>query len=307
MTKMIIKRDGSVEDFNSEKIYKAIKKAFISTNRTYKDEELSAMVDELVSKTNGDNLSVEEIQNLVEEALMEHKYYDVARHYILYREERTKLRQYRTAICQLVPSYGLYNLLKEIQKDFPESIYGLDKLLNRYKSNTLFKMTEEERFHSIIRCANELTTSGAPKWDNITARLFLVNFYKELKENLKTYNLGNFYDRLVLYTTKYHYDKDILIKYSKEEIAALEKIINKNRDKYLNFAMIQHLSKRYLVKLKELDYVMSIQEFYLVVAMSLAKDSENKVEEATRYYNELSKHELSIDSSVVHAVLKSIK
>ena len=40
MTKQIVKRDGTLEDFNEEKIFKALRKAFLSTNVTFKEEEV---------------------------------------------------------------------------------------------------------------------------------------------------------------------------------------------------------------------------------------------------------------------------
>ena len=48
MSKMIIKRDGSLEEFNKDKIFKAIKKAFISTNKTFKDDDITSLLNEII-------------------------------------------------------------------------------------------------------------------------------------------------------------------------------------------------------------------------------------------------------------------
>ena len=74
MIKKIVKRDGSLEDFNSEKIFKALKKAFQSTNITFKDEEVRDLANKVVEITNNESTSVEEIQDLVEETLMKNGY-----------------------------------------------------------------------------------------------------------------------------------------------------------------------------------------------------------------------------------------
>lgn len=96
--KYILKRDGIKESFNPEKIKNAILKAFVAV-----DEELT---DYAIEKANNiadyiegycidyqGTLSIEEIQDLVEHGLMSTKRKDVAKAYITYRQERTKIRE----------------------------------------------------------------------------------------------------------------------------------------------------------------------------------------------------------------------
>ncbi len=306
MSKMIIKRDGSLEEFNKDKIFKAIKKAFISTNKTFKDDDITSLVNEIIILINKDSISVEEIQNLVEKLLMDNHYYDVARNYILYREERNKFRQFRYALTKEVPSYNLNRVLKEIQREFNSPLYGLDKLLYKYLSKKIFKMNEDERLHTLIICAEELISSEAPYWDNIASRLFMVSFNKEIKDNLKKYNLNDFKNRLNLYVSKYHYDKDLLIKYNDDEIKTLERTINKSNDKLLSFSLIKRILKEYLIKINDEDYIETIQEFYLLISLTLAKDNEDKISDVTTYYEKLSKQLISLDSPLVNSVLKNL-
>lgn len=307
MVKKIVKRDGSLEDFNEEKIFKAIKKAFISTHVTFKDEEIRNITNEVLTISNGESTSVEEIQDLVEEALMKQKYFDVARHYILYREERSKKRQYRYTISSLVPSYNLYRTLKDIQKDFPDDVYDLSKLLNKYKTYLNFKMSEEEKMHCIIRSAIDLTSLEAPLWDNIAGRLFMVNFNVELKENLKKYGLDSLSDKLKLYVERFRYDPTLLTYFTEEEINECEKLINRYRDRLLTFNKIKILINDYLIRLGDFEFVESIQDLYLIISMILAKQDNKKVEEVERIYTLLSKQELELTSSTIAVALKTIR
>ncbi|MCF0166889.1 MAG: anaerobic ribonucleoside-triphosphate reductase [Bacteroidales bacterium] len=86
----IIKRDGSAEDFSIEKIKNAIRRAFISEGSFITEEDLSILLSRIRIK-NG--MTVEEIQNQVEIALMAEKYYKVAKSYILFRQAHTEDRE----------------------------------------------------------------------------------------------------------------------------------------------------------------------------------------------------------------------
>ena len=305
MEKMIIKRDGTVEPFNPEKIFKSIKKAFISTARTVKDEEIQDLVSKILDIISKDTLSVEEVQDLVEQTLMNDKYFDVARHYILYREVRNKKRQYRNEINNIVPSFDLNKVLKDIQRDFTDDCYDLSKLLSKYKSFKIFQMDEVEKLHTLIRASIELINVDEPYWDLISGRLFMYNFNLEVKENLKTHNLTSFQDRLNLYVKRFGYDNDLL-KYSEEELKILEKYINKNRDKLLTYSQIKIFLQDYLARLKDFDFIETIQEFYMIISMIKNKNSASKLEDSKRYYDSLSKQEINLTNSDLFLILKSL-
>lgn len=90
----VIKRDGRQEKFDREKIVSAITKA---SSSDYTDVEAMALVDlaykiaEEIEKAK-DILTVEQIQDRIERRLMNSRYKDVAKQYILYREARNKAR-----------------------------------------------------------------------------------------------------------------------------------------------------------------------------------------------------------------------
>ena len=95
--KQVKKRDGRIVDFDSKKIERAILAAFIDVDGEASDyaKEKAANI---ASYIEGYYLDVDEIpdiediQDLVEKGLMATKRKDVAKNYILYREERTKIR-----------------------------------------------------------------------------------------------------------------------------------------------------------------------------------------------------------------------
>src|SRR5690606_6551187 len=102
MVKQIRKRDGRLVRFNPEKINNAVSKAFIAQG---KDDSLSVEVSELAleyinQKYKKTVPNVEQIQDEVERALIALNYPDVAKAYILYREERNKVRDRNTRLMK---------------------------------------------------------------------------------------------------------------------------------------------------------------------------------------------------------------
>ena len=92
----VIKRDGSVVEFDLSKITKAIQKAFDACERSYTQSVLDLVSLRVTSdfepKVKKDEIGVEDIQDPVEKVLSEAGYYDVAKAYILYRRQRENVR-----------------------------------------------------------------------------------------------------------------------------------------------------------------------------------------------------------------------
>lgn len=93
----VVKRDGSIEEFNVDKIISAVEKAFKSCNKKM-PQYLYDMLGALFGTLDGDTIGIEEIQNKVEDVLMNDKYFDVAKSYIIYREQHKQARFIRERI-----------------------------------------------------------------------------------------------------------------------------------------------------------------------------------------------------------------
>lgn len=98
----VIKRDGSKVLFDISKITKAITKAFKSVDRKYDESQINllalSVTSKFDSKIQNDAISVEDIQDCVEQTLMETGFTDVAKSYILYRKNHEKLRNTNTLL-----------------------------------------------------------------------------------------------------------------------------------------------------------------------------------------------------------------
>ncbi len=95
----IIKRNGSEEDFNVVKIINAVKKANNSNDTPFlTDEQINDIADYVEYKCNKMNraVSVEEIQDMVEDQLMAKGAFELARRYVRYRYNRSLIRKANT-------------------------------------------------------------------------------------------------------------------------------------------------------------------------------------------------------------------
>ena len=108
----VIKRDGSIAEFNISKISNAITKAFEAVNRQYHPSIIDMLslrvTSEFESKIKNGYIQVEDIQDSVEAILIQSGYGDVAKTYILYRKQREKIRNMKSTILdykELVDSY----------------------------------------------------------------------------------------------------------------------------------------------------------------------------------------------------------
>ena len=92
METFIVKRDGKKESFSLEKIKSAIRKAFLSVGSFATDDVITNILSRVHINS---GITVEEIQNQVEIALMNERYYAVAKSYMLYRQKHLEDREVR--------------------------------------------------------------------------------------------------------------------------------------------------------------------------------------------------------------------
>ena len=94
----VIKRDGRKQDFSCLKIYTAIINACEAIDGTITDEskDLAKKISDSIGESLKKDATVEEIQDIIEKKLMASSRKDVAKAYILYRQERTKKREKNT-------------------------------------------------------------------------------------------------------------------------------------------------------------------------------------------------------------------
>ena len=140
------KRDGRIVDFDKQKIINAILAAFESVDGKIEDyalikaENIASYIQNYAFEKDK-ILEIEEIQDLVEKGLMSLKRKDIAKAYILYREERTKVRNKNTSLMQTIAEKILANNVQNQNANVDEHSFGgrageaRDELLKDYALN----------------------------------------------------------------------------------------------------------------------------------------------------------------------------
>lgn len=134
--KFILKRDGSSVPFDQQKITIAIQKAAAATDEFNgnQSQQLSDFVlDKIHQLEDGSNLTVEQVQDLVEEVLLESQFKQTAKAYILYRDKRAADRK-RNLFKKRLP-------LKPYE--YPELAEYVDSIRHSYWIHTEFNYTSD--------------------------------------------------------------------------------------------------------------------------------------------------------------------
>ena len=122
----VVKRDGRVVNFDENKIVDAVLKAFKDTDGeiTLAAKSKAKEIGNYVKGLSKDQLSVEDIQDIVEEKLMLSKRKDVAKAYIIYRNERTKIREKNTKLMREISEKITASNVKNQNANVDEKSFG---------------------------------------------------------------------------------------------------------------------------------------------------------------------------------------
>lgn len=292
----ITKRDGRIENFNKEKILDALKKAFKETGETSREEEAGEVLDLVLEKVSSmEQITVEKVQDAAEEALMEKGFFKTAKSYILFRQERTRLRTMRE---ELLATYGdrqIEELLIKLQKDFPEDCYSLAILNAKFTSFSKEGMSQEERQEVLVKAAVELTRPEAPKWEYMAARLLYFGFKKKLERTLENLGLYTFHEKLRYLTNENLYGSYILSSYSKEEIELAYSFIDEKRVELFTYSGLDLLLKRYVITNHSHQVLETPEEMFLGIALHLAlNEKQDRMTWVRKFYDMLSRMEVTM-------------
>ncbi|MGI6079395.1 MAG: ribonucleoside-diphosphate reductase subunit alpha [Candidatus Avilachnospira sp.] len=295
--KSIVKRSGQMEEYRPEKIISAMRKAFDSTDNNIGDEELNKLlliVESKISEDAGSGLSVESIQDSVEEALMEKGYFKEAKAYILYREKRSELRNARMEINRAVGDEAVERVLIDIEKDFPGEEYSLTKLALKFKGFIKSQMSTDEKLAALTKAAVELTDETATRWENIASRILDFSFMRSLAYESERRGIGCFYEKLRYLTEEGLYGSYIMENYSRAELEEAAKFIDNERDKLLNYSGLDLLIKRYVIRTHDHVPMETPQEMFLRIALHLAMKERDRLTWVKKFYDMLSKLEVTM-------------
>ncbi|MDV4150199.1 anaerobic ribonucleoside-triphosphate reductase [Clostridium sp. AL.422] len=143
----VVKRDGREVPFDSVKIANAIKKASSETGEKLRESEVLAIVQKAtnyIEKEKNINITVEEIQNIVEKALVDMGYGNIKVAYSNYRKERTHIREIKSDLMKAIKKIG-------VETDRDNANVG-----NNFSSKLLRIASESNKWHNLSMMPKKL-------------------------------------------------------------------------------------------------------------------------------------------------------
>ncbi|MEI6970428.1 MAG: ATP cone domain-containing protein [bacterium] len=206
----ILRRDGSIASYDRERIVNAIFKASVSSGKP--DMRLSRLIARRAEKTLGSTYgrdgvpSVEDIQDIVENALMESGHPAVARNYIIYRHHRAQLRAVRSQpfeMSDIIPYRKIYEVLLWNLNHKCDSVPALNSLIAAGQFPRLIRECEERYRDEVTAAASQILARS----DNLRLIIIagpsasgktttMIKISEHLKKNgfrLKAINIDNYF------------------------------------------------------------------------------------------------------------------
>ncbi|MCX7185355.1 MAG: ribonucleoside-diphosphate reductase subunit alpha [Nitrosospira sp.] len=311
----IIRRNGSVASFEPGKISIAMTKAFIAVNggqgaiSTRVREVVGRLTNDVVSalirhQPEGGTFHIEDIQDQVELALMRSGEHDVARSYVLYREERTRERAKQKAEVAAETPASVLHVLENGHRTpldttrllalIESSCAGLGETVN---GTLILKATlkdlydgvpAEEVRKSVILSARALIEKE-PAYSYVTARLLLHTIrFEVLGEEVIQQEMVSRYADYFPGFIKRGIDAELLdARMAQFDLPRLAKILDATRDLKFGYLGLQTLYDRYFLHVQD-QRIELPQAFFMRVAMGLALNEVDREARAIEFYHVLS-------------------
>ncbi|ALQ49932.1 ribonucleoside-diphosphate reductase subunit alpha [Nitrosomonas ureae] len=311
----VIRRNGAVVTFEPGKISVALTKAFIAVDGG--QGAASVRVREVVANLTQDVVNallrrqpdsgtfhIEDIQDQVELALMRSGEHDVARAYVLYREERTreraKLKQKSTAETAAEVLYVMDNGQRvplDVAKLSALIETSCEGLKNAVDPALILKATLKDLYDgvpidevrkSLILSARVLIEKD-PAYSYVTARLLLDNVRHEvLGAEVSQQAMKSHYQEYFPAFIKRGIEADLLDqRLAQFDLARLSEALDADRDLQFDYLGLQTLYDRYFLHIKE-QRIELPQAFFMRVAMGLALNEIDREARAIEFYQVLS-------------------
>ncbi len=316
----VIRRNGKLTGFDAGKIRVAITKAFLAVEggqaaASRRIHDTCAELTEQVVKAlmrrlpSGGTIHIEDIQDQVELALMRGEHHKVARAYVLYREERKRLRtekekaekRTRQTSLHVTDAEGHRKPLDEMrmQRLVEEACQSLEDadvnwILSEAQRNLYDGVPENEVTETLIMAAR-LRIEQSPDYSYVAARLLLDKIRSEalgfLSGHFETAtggemeeNYAEYFERYIRRGIELELLDPVLGQYDLEQLG---RAIQPKGDFRFTYLGLQTLYDRYFIHHQGTRFELP-QAFFMRVAMGLAKNEIDRESRAIEFYRILS-------------------
>ncbi|PCH61758.1 MAG: ribonucleoside-diphosphate reductase subunit alpha [SAR86 cluster bacterium] len=323
----VIKRNGSVVPYMESKICVAITKAFLAveggnaadSSRIHETvAQLAAQISIIFKRRmpSGGTIHIEDIQDQVELALMRSGEHKIARSYVIYRADHTRLRQQQkqesssdaeTSI-QITLADGTQGPLdtQRLHTIIDEACAGLEDV----NAQAIYEETLKNLYPGVkiadVRTSLVMTARTMvekdPNYSFVTARLLMDSLRSEalsflgIAENATQSEMHYRYAATLKPYIEKGVELSLLSPHLLEfDLEVLAQALQADRDQQFTYLGLQTLYDRYFIHSNETRFELP-QVFYMRVAMGLASNEENREEKAIEFYNLISSFDYMVST-----------
>ncbi len=316
----VIRRNGKVTTFDASKINVAITKAFLAVegNQAAASRRIHETVGELTDLVvralfrrlpSGGTIHIEDIQDQVELALMRSEHQKVARSYVLYREEHSRLRAEKAKEAEAPAAEVLHVTLADgsrrpldearLRKVVDEACAGLANvdggwILEETRRNLFDGVPEKDVAPSLVMTART-RIEQEPNYSQVSARLLLDNLRREALgflgngqgSAIQAEMAGRYPEYFADYVKRGVELELLSPELTRYDLARLGSALEAERDLQFTYLGLQTLYDRYFIHSKGQRFELP-QAFFMRVAMGLAIAEIDREDKAIEFYRLLS-------------------
>ncbi|MDX1503383.1 MAG: ribonucleoside-diphosphate reductase subunit alpha [Thermoanaerobaculia bacterium] len=309
LTTRVVKRTGVVADFDEERIRTAILKAIAAVGEEIPSEKVDGIVAAVSAEIDARFAeffpNVENIQDLVEKHLVLAGHYEIAKAYILYREERRKVREQarrraiedarlgKLTVTKRDGSTVLFNVKtveSAIRRLADELIDDIDiSALVREVINNVFDGIPTRQIERALVLAATSFIERDPAYGYLAARLLLQSGYKEVFGGpTRDEQFDSTYRSAFARSIEEGVEAGALDpRMGSFDLELLAASLKPERDRLFTYLGVQTLHDRYFLRRGERRTEVP-QIFWMRVAMGLAVDEKDRNERAIEFYDLMS-------------------
>jgi ribonucleoside-diphosphate reductase alpha chain len=309
---LIRKRGGSITDFDRSRIESAINKAYKASNTEIDELALGTLVDAVLIEL-GDTYdenripNVEDVQNIVEKKIAEKGDFEVAKAYIIYRQQHAQARyEEQQALLDAMDRSEIKVKkrsgkivpfdIKEIEKAIENVCQGYEKcvdvpeVVHAIKLGIYDGITTAE-INKVVVMTLKSHVEHDPTFSFLTARFLANDIYKEVvgvdefSAHFKKLHAKNFAEAIKDGIEKKRLDPRL----ADFDLPQLAEHLDASRDGLFEFMGLQVLYDRYFLRDDKQLLLETPQYFWMRVAMGLSILEADKNAKAIEFYNILSR------------------
>ena len=322
----VIKRNGAVVAYDETKISVAITKAYLAveggnaaaSSRIHESvAQLASQITEIFRRRmpSGGTIHIEDIQDQVELALMRTGEHKIARSYVIYRADHTRLREQKLEAEK--PSHPEINVTFEDGHQAPldtarlrtiitEACEGLedvseDAIYDETLKNLYPGVKMEDVRTSLVMTARTMVEKD-PNYSYVTARLLMDTLRSEALSFLGITEAATQSEMHYRYaaTLKPYIEKGVelgllsphLLEF---DLSLLGEALQAERDQQFTYLGLQTLYDRYFIQNEGIRFELP-QIFFMRVAMGLASEEDNREQRAIEFYNLISSFDYMVST-----------